>query len=135
MDVKEAVRELGRAIQQDERFIRYAAARLANDRDEALQSNIGEFNMVRMNLENEMAAETRDEKKINEWNEQLRRIYGQIMATESMMAYNTAKNEVDSLLNDVNSMIAQCVDGADPDTVEPETHTCGGDCAGCGGCH
>ena len=37
MDVIAMARELGKAIQQDERFIRYAKARLANDSDSALQ--------------------------------------------------------------------------------------------------
>ena len=40
MDVIKAVRELGKAIQQDERFIRYAKARLENDNNEELQAAI-----------------------------------------------------------------------------------------------
>ena len=37
MDVIAQVRELGKAIQQDERYINYAKAKLANDNDENLQ--------------------------------------------------------------------------------------------------
>lgn len=48
MNVIEKARELGTAIQQDERFIRYAKARLANDSDKDLQDAIGQFNIVRM---------------------------------------------------------------------------------------
>ena len=51
MDVIKAVRELGKAIQQDERFIRYAKARLENDNNQELQAAIGKFNIIRMDMD------------------------------------------------------------------------------------
>ncbi len=135
MTILEAARALGAAIQQDERFITYVKAKLANDNDEELQKAIGEFNITRMNLENEMSAETPDEAKIKELNEVLRDIYGKVMASKAMLDYNTAKGALDALLGDVNSIIMQCVEGADPATVEPEVHSCSGSCDSCGGCH
>lgn len=135
MTILEAARALGAAIQQDERFINYVKAKLANDNDEELQKAIGEFNITRMNLENEMSAETPDEAKVKELNEVLRDIYGKVMASKAMLDYNTAKGALDALLGDVNSIIMQCVDGADPATVEPEVHSCSGSCDSCGGCH
>ena len=59
MDVIKAVRELGKAIQQDERFVRYAKAKLANDTDVELQNAIGEFNITRMELDRELNAKTK----------------------------------------------------------------------------
>ena len=47
MDIIKITRELGKAIQADERFIAYNAAKLANDNDEELQNLIGEFNLKR----------------------------------------------------------------------------------------
>lgn len=135
MTVLDAVRNLGESIQEDERFLRYAKAKLANDKDAELQELIGKFNMVRMNLDEVMTAETRDEAKVQELNEELRRVYTDIMSKDSMVEYNSSKADLDSLLNDVNSVIMQCVDGADPKTVEPETHSCSGSCDSCGGCH
>ena len=44
-------------------------------------------------------------------------------------------SELDTMLNDINNVIAQCVDGADPATCEPETSACTGSCSTCGGCH
>lgn len=134
MTVLEAARNLGSAIQSDERFIRYAKAKLENDNDTALQNNIGEFNTIRMNLDREMTAEQRDEEKIKELNTKLRDIYGDIMSSPAMAEYNAAKAELDTLIQDVNSVIMQCVDGADPATCEPETR-CTGSCSTCGGCH
>lgn len=135
MTVIEAARVLGEAIQSDERFLRYAKAKLANDKNENLQELIGKFNVVRMNLDEVMTAEQRDEAKVQELNEQLRKVYTEIMSDGSMVEYNASKVDLDTLLNDVNSVIMQCVDGADPKTVEPEVHSCSGSCESCGGCH
>ncbi len=135
MGILEAARALGAEIQKDERFIKYTQARLANDNDKELQDGIGEFNVIRMNLEAEMAKEDRDEAKINELNEKLRTIYTTLMSSKAMVDYNAAKTEIDGLLADVNSVIMQCVEGADPATAEPEQHSCSGSCDSCGGCH
>lgn len=134
MTVKEATRALGAAIQQDERYIAYIKAALANDKDEELQAKIGEFNLVRMSLDKALSDENKDEAKVQELNEQLRNLYTEIMNGERMTEYNAAKAKLDTLMNEVNSIIAQCVDGADPETVEPQTQ-CSGSCSTCGGCH
>lgn len=135
MNILDAVRQLGAAIQQDERFVRYAKARLANDNDEELQKNIGEFNLTRMELDRVMGEEERDEEKVRALNEHLRRIYSEVMSGSQMAEYNAAKAELDRMLNDINSVIMQCVEGADPATCEPEEHSCTGSCESCGGCH
>ena len=134
MGVIEATRALGAEIQKDERFIRYAKAKLANDNDAQLQNQIGEFNTIRMNLDREMNAENQDEAKIRELNEKLREIYTAVMSSKSMLDYNTAKAELDEMLNDINSIIMQCVEGEDPMTAEPQT-ACTGSCSTCGGWH
>ncbi len=134
MGIIEATRNLGVEIQKDERFIRFIKAKLANDNDETLQNQIGEFNTVRMNLDREMNAETQDEAKIKELNEKLREIYTAVMSSKTMLEYNTAKADLDAMLNDINSIIMQCVEGEDPMTAEPHT-ACTGSCSTCGGCH
>lgn len=134
MGIIEATRNLGLEIQKDERFIRFVKAKFANDNDETLQNQIGEFNTVRMNLDREMNNETQDEDKIKELNEKLREIYTAVMSSKTMLEYNTAKAEVDAMLNDINSIIMQCVEGEDPMTAEPHT-ACTGSCSTCGGCH
>ena len=134
MGIIEATRNLGVEIQKDVRFIRFIKAKLANDNDETLQNQIGEFNTIRMNLDREMNAETQDEAKIKELNEKLREIYTAVMSSKTMLEYNTAKADVDAMLNYINSIIMQCVEGEDPMTAEPHT-ACTGSCSTCGGCH
>ncbi len=133
MDVIEQVRNLGKAIQQDERFIRYAKARLENDNNAELQAAIGKFNITRMELDREMQAEERNEDKVKELNEQLRSVYGEIMSAPAMVEYNTAKAELDALVNEINTVISKTLDGEDPETCD--TTACTGSCATCGGCH
>ncbi len=135
MEIIEAVRKLGEAIQSDERFVRYSKAKLANDNDKDLAEGVGKFNTIRMNLDREMNAEKPDEEKVQELNEELRKLYMDIMASEVMVEYNTARADIEAMLNDINSVIMQCIEGAEPATCEPITHDCTGSCSTCGGCH
>ena len=134
MDVTKIARELGKAIQQDECFIRYAKAKLANDNDTDLQASIGNFNIVRMELEKATSTETPDQEKIKELNEQLRKVYGEIMSSAPMVEYNTAKALLDQMMNDINVIISKSLEGEDPDTIDLQA-ACTGSCSTCGGCH
>lgn len=133
MDVMTAVRQLGAAIQEDEAYARFHKVIKENDENKELQEKIGEFNILRMNLDNELSLEEKNEEKIKEMNEKLRALYGEVMAHPAMVAYNEAKQGLDKLLNDVNNIITMCVQGADPATCEPSA--CTGSCSTCGGCH
>lgn len=134
MDVIEQVRNLGKAIQQDERFIRFAKARLENDNNAELQAAIGKFNITRMELDREMNSDTKNEEKVKELNENLRTVYGEIMSSPAMVEYNTAKAELDSMVNEINTVISKCLDGEDPETCDTAV-ACTGSCSTCGGCH
>lgn len=134
MDVIAMARELGKAIQQDERFIRYAKARLANDSDSALQEAIGQFNIARMELDREVNSENKDDEKVKSLNENLRKVYGDIMSSPAMVEYNTAKAELDTMVNEVNIIISKSIDGEDPETCDLHSG-CTGSCSTCGGCH
>lgn len=134
MDVIEVTRQLGHAIQKDERFVRYAKARLANDADVNLQNAIGEFNIKRMELERAVSEDAKDEVLVKKLNEELRESYGNIMANPAMVEYNTAKAMLDQMVNEINTIISKCLDGEDPATCEV-SDGCTGSCATCGGCH
>lgn len=133
MNVLELTRQLGAAIQADERYINYANAKAANDKDMVLQDNIGQFNLIRISLDEALSAEKKDDEKVKELNEKMRSVYSAIMTSPSMVAYNAAKTELDALINDVNAIVTMCANGEDPATCEP-SH-CTGSCSSCGGCH
>lgn len=135
MDIIAAARALGAAIQADEKYKKVLEQRRINDADKELQELIGEFNMARMSVDNELGKEEgRDEEKIKEFNSTLRRLYGKIMCNDNMIEYNKAKEEFDAVMQRANAIIELCTEGEDPATCEPATG-CTGSCATCGGCH
>ena len=48
----------------------------------------------------------------------MNQLYNDIMANESMAAYNEAKAELESVMNYVNAIINTAVNGGDPMTLE-----------------
>lgn len=132
--ILEMAKDLGRAIQQDERFMKMQMAQARADEDEALQALIGEFNLKRMAINAESAkGEEQDEEKLRALNVEIREVYAKVMANESMAAYNEAKTEMDKLTNAVGAILNMAAQGLDPDDYEE--HSCGGNCSSCGGCH
>ena len=129
MDIIELARQLGAAIQKEDAYVAYRAAKEANDADEKLQALIGEFNLQRMSLATELQKpeDQKSRSKIEELNNQLQKLYDQVMSNESMQKYNEAKQAMDEVSNRVTSIIAMCIEGADPETCEPAG--CSGSCS------
>ena len=75
MDIIELSRELGRAIQKEDSYVAYQEATKAVDTDEALQALIGEFNLLKLQLNEKLTAENRDEEAIKELNTKMRTLY------------------------------------------------------------
>ena len=134
MDIIDQVSALALELQKDQRYLVLENARRMNDADEELQQQIGEFNLARIDLNNEISKPEKDADRIAALNEKIQKIYGDIMSNESMVAYNEAKGEVDQLMQYINAILVTAVNGGDPMTVE-EPSSCGGDCSGCSGCH
>lgn len=138
MTVIELTRELGKALQSDEKYIAYNVAKERNDNDTELQNLIGEFNIVRMKYGQQMQKndDEQDKELMAELDNEMRGIYGQIMDNENMKAFNDAKDAMDKLLNSINFIITMAANGEDPMTCPEEQPTsCGGNCSGCAGCH
>ena len=67
-------------------------------------------------------------------NFELREVYAKIMANPNMVLYNEAKQDMDQLLSRISSILSQCAEGGDPDTVDYIESGCSGNCGSCGGC-
>ena len=134
-DVIKLARELGAALQADERYEALMQARKVNDEDEALQNLIGEFNMIMLKAQQEAEKEDKDEAKMQKYNEQYVAAYQKIMANENMVAYQAAQSELEAVVNTVNGIIAMSLNGEDPMTCDPDAQNCTHDCSTCGGCH
>jgi len=134
MDIIKMTREFGKELQKDERYIAYMNAKTANDNDENLQNMIHEFEMKRMEISMESGKPSKDNERIDKLNSELQKLYSEIMQNENMINFSVKRDEMDNLLNEINSIITMCANGEDPDTCEV-THSCNGNCGSCGGCH
>ena len=137
MSVIELTRQLGAALQKDERYLAFAAAKEANEKDEALNALMGEIQMIQMNYQMEASKEEPDSAKMQEFEAEFNAKYEAFMANENMQKYDEARAEVDSMMNYIMQILGLCVNGADPATCEPEQHdhSCDGACSSCSGCH
>ena len=136
MNVIELTRQLGEAIQQDEKYIAFMEAKKANEEDMDLNAMIGKLNLVQMSYQNESGKDSPDEKKLEEMDNEFRQLYGDIMLNENMKRYEEKKQDLDDMMNYLIGILSQCVNGADPATCEPVSADgeCTGSCSTCGGC-
>ena len=135
MDIIELTRELGKAIQADDRYIAYTLAKQANDDDEQLQNLINAFNLKRMQLQMEVGKADKDDDKIAELDEVIKASYKSIMENPKMKVYQAANEGLDELLNQINTIISMSANGMDPDQINLDLASCTGNCSTCGGCH
>ena len=68
-------------------------------------------------------------------NQQVNDLYTQIMSSEGMVRYNTAKKECEAMVSHIDAIINTAMNGGDPMTVQAPTGGCTGSCSTCGGCH
>lgn len=133
MDIIEMTRELGKALQNDDRFIAYNLAKQANENDTELNKLIEEFEQMRSDLNTELCREDKDTDRIKELDEGIKSRYKKIMENKNMIVFTGAQNALESLVNNMNQIITMCANGEDPETCQPSTG-CTGSCSTCGGC-
>ena len=135
MDCIELFKKAAAAMQTDPRYLELDAARRENDMDQELQGLIGEFNLARLDLNNETSKIEPSDDRINELNQKINDLYTQIMSSDGMVRYNAAKAECEALVNHIDAIINTAMNGGDPMTVNAPQGGCTGSCATCGGCH
>ena len=133
MDIIEQTRELGKLIQQETSYIKLKAAEKDADADQELQNLIQEFNLKRLSINNETQKAEKDQKKIKKLNDEMQKVYADIMSNKNMIDYNNAKQEFDQIITRVMTILQNCAQGEDPETTD-YTPSCSGSCATCGGC-
>ena len=134
MDIMEMTRELGKALQADDRYIAYNLAKQVNDNDAELQQQINDFDRMRNELNAELIKENKDTDKIKELDEGIKSNYKKIMTNKNMVVFTAAQGALEALVNNINLIITLCANGEDHDTCQP-SQGCSGSCETCGGCH
>ena len=135
MDVMELTRELGKAIQLDDRYIAYNLAKQVNDNDAELNADIEKFDALRSELNEIMRKDVQaeDTDKLKELDESIKAQYQKIITNKNMVVFQAAQKSLETLINNINQIITMCANGEDPETCQP-TSGCSGSCATCGGC-
>lgn len=128
MGIFELAAELGKTLKNDKRLIALEEARKVYEADERVGKLMMEYEVQQKAIQNEAAKEERDMELLKMIQERIDVIYDQIVATESYKALEKAQNEVNDLMEMVNSTITFNITGEQPSSC---TH----DCSTCGGCH
>ena len=134
MDVIQMTRELGKAIQNDDRYIAYTLAKQVNDEDKELQADMEKFTELRKKLNIAMSEKNSDSEELRAIDAEIKEVYQKIMSNKNMIAFNSAQSELELLINNINQIISLCANGKDPDTCQTSSG-CIGSCAECGGCY
>ncbi len=136
MDIIEITRQLGAAIQQDERYLAFHEARRTNEADTDLNDLINKIQLIHMSYQHEAAKDDANEEKLAAYDKEFSEVYQAVMANENMQKYEAARHAVDDMMNEITAILSLCVQGEDPKTCQPqEEHHCSGECGSCGGCH
>lgn len=135
MDCIELFKKAATAMQTDPRCVALNTAQKACDECAKLQDKIGQFNLMRIDMNEEIGKPERNNEKIAELNEKIGKLYNEIMESEEMKAYNEAKAAVEGMINHINAIVNTAVEGGDPMLVQEPSAACTGSCSSCGGCH
>ena len=138
MDVIELTRQLGAAIQADERYKNLVAAKTAVDNDTEVQDKMNKIEEIRQAYQAAAMDANPDEKLMGKLDKDFQDVYASLMVSDSMANYEENRAQLDELMNYIMQILYLCVNGEDPATCEPpeEDHDCSGDCSCCGGdCH
>ena len=137
MELEKLARELGKAIQKDERYLKLSKCIEANEKDEALNEQMAKIQLLQMTYQKE-AQGNPDPEKMQELEKEFNALYNEVMQNDNMKNYEAARAEIDEMMNYLVEILALCVNGEDPDTCEPQKHECDHDhdCdCGCHDCH
>lgn len=134
MDVVEKARELGAALQKDERYLKFREAQKANGEDDALNELIGQTRLIQFSYQREAARENKDEDKLAAYEKEFETICGLVAENPNMKAFEAAKAEVDALIKYINGILTLCLEGEDPAVCDPDAaRECSGECLFCAG--
>lgn len=137
MEIIKLTRELGKAIQADERYAKFVAARETNEKDDELNELIGKMQLIHMSYQHEASKEDANEQKLTAYEEEFMELREKIMNNQNMIDYEKARMDIDEMMNYIVAILTECIKGEDPETCEPpQEHSCSGNCSSCGSdCH
>jgi cell fate (sporulation/competence/biofilm development) regulator YlbF (YheA/YmcA/DUF963 family) len=135
MDLIAMAREIGKGIQQDERYKKATGDAAAVNASAEIKEKISAFEDLRVQLEAAMAQSVpgQQDSEVMDLDEKMHALYDEINAHPLMMTYNESRHEFEELINFLTHIITGSANGENPDEIQMES--CTGSCSTCGGCH
>ena len=128
-DIIKLATQLGDMLKNSQQFNDYQEVKARYETDSELQMLIGEFNLRKMAVMNEMQNEEgRDEKKFELLQQQMRESYAAAMANPLMKEFNQKKEKFENMVNEVYSVINYEITGQDGGCDKSKCASCGGGC-------
>ena len=124
----ELAAELGKTLKNDKRLVKLEEARRAYENDETVMKLATEYEVQQKAIQSEAVKAERNPELIDMIQARIDAIYDSIVQSESYRALEAAQNEVNELMNMVNTTITFNISGK-------ESAGCTHDCSTCGGCH
>ena len=128
MGIFELAAELGKTLKNDKRLIALEQARKAYESDERVTKLMTEYEVQQKAINYEAMKEERSEELLKMIQDRIDAIYDQIVETESYKALEKAQNDVNDLMEMVNSTISFNITGEMPSSCTHDCSTCGGGC-------
>ena len=128
MGIFELAAELGKTLKNDKRLIALEEARKAYESDERVMKLMTEYEVQQKAINYEAMKEERSEELLKMIQDRIDAIYDQIVETESYKALEKAQNDVNDLMEMVNSTITFNITGEMPSSCTHDCSTCGGGC-------
>lgn len=92
------------------RYQQYQQAKQNNDADTALQEQIGAFNMKRMSYQRKMDEDPEENAEaLQTLEKELDALYTEILKNPNMVAFQEAKDKMDSMTKQIDAIITLCL--------------------------
>ena len=124
MGIFELAAELGKTLKNDKRLIALEEARKAYESDERVMKLMTEYEVQQKAIN----YEAMKEELLKMIQDRIDAIYDQIVSTDAYKALEKAQNDVNDLMEMVNSTISFNITGEMPSSCTHDCSTCGGGC-------
>lgn len=128
MEIFDKARELGLAVVNSEVYQNLKKAEAEQETDKEAMELLKSYSDLRTELGKEIQAGEPTAERMMEIRTLLNDEYKKVTDNPTVAAYILAKNELEAVLNQMNTILSYYINGE-------QEGGCSGDCSGCSGCH
>ena len=132
-DISNLTVEFAKKIQKTKEYLNLQKAKKNNDEDVELKKMLDLYNKLTEEVKILIEEKEPNREKINEKNVEISETYKKIMANKNMIKFNKASNDVNVLMNRINNILIEAVNGEDFESCgKNKVFNCGS-CGKCSG--